>query len=131
MNLLLDTHAFLWHAEGDPQMSSTATALLNDPSNDLFFSTASVWEIAIKTGLRKLTLSGPFNTFMTRAITGYGLTLLPISRDDCASYEQLSFPDPQHRDPFDRMIVVHALRNGLTLVGVDSAFDRYGVARVW
>ena len=131
MNLLLDTHAFLWHANGDPQMSSKATALLIDPSNDLFLSMASVWEIALKVGLRKLTLSSPFNTFLTRAITGYGLTVLPISQGDCADYEQLSFPDPQHRDPFDRMIVIHARRNGLTVVGVDKAFDQYGVSRVW
>jgi PIN domain nuclease of toxin-antitoxin system len=131
VNLLLDTHTFLWHANGDPQMSSTAMALLIDPSNDLFLSMASVWEIAIKAGLRKLTLSSPFSTFITQAITGYGLTVLPISQDDCAGYEQLSFPDPQHRDPFDRMIVIHALHNGLTVVGVDGAFDRYGVPRVW
>jgi len=131
VNLLLDTHTLLWHADGDPQMSSTATALLIDPSNDLFLSMASVWEIAIKSGLRKLTLSGPFHTYMAKAITGYGLTVLPISQDDCADYEQLSFPDPQHRDPFDRMIVIHALRNRLTVVGLDSPFDRYGVSRIW
>ena len=59
MKLLLDTHTFLWHADGDPQMSSTATALLIDPANELFLSMATVWEIAIKMGLRKLSLSAP------------------------------------------------------------------------
>jgi PIN domain nuclease of toxin-antitoxin system len=131
VNLLLDTHTFLWHANNDPQISSKATAHVIDPSNDLFLSMASVWEIAIKAGLGKLSLATPFITFMTRAIGGYGLTALPISQEDCAGYEQLSFPDPQHRDPFDRMIVIHALRNGLTLVGVDRTFDNYGVPRVW
>ena len=58
MKLLLDTHTFLWHADGDPRMSATATTLLVDPSNDLFLSMASVWEIAIKVGLKKLVLSG-------------------------------------------------------------------------
>jgi PIN domain nuclease of toxin-antitoxin system len=131
MKLLLDTHTFLWHADGDPQMSATATALLIDPANELFLSMASVWEIAIKMGLKKLTMSAPFVTFLTRAITGYGIALLPMTLDDCAAYEQLPFPDPHHRDPFDRMIVVHAVRNGLSLVGVDPAFDAYGVARLW
>jgi PIN domain nuclease of toxin-antitoxin system len=131
VNLLLDTHTFLCHANGDPQMSSTATALLIDPTNDLFLSMASVWEIAIKVGLKKLTLSSPYITFLTRAITGYGLTVLPISLDDCAGYEQLPFPDPQHRDPFDRMIAIQALRNGLSVVGVDAGFDPYGVHRLW
>jgi PIN domain nuclease of toxin-antitoxin system len=131
MKLLLDTHTFLWHADGDPRMSATATALLVDPANELFLSMASAWEIAIKTGLKKLTLSAPFLTFMTKAITGYGMTLVPITLDDCAGYEQLAFPDPQHRDPFDRMIVVQALRNGLSVVGIDAAFDAYGVTRFW
>jgi PIN domain nuclease of toxin-antitoxin system len=100
VRLLLDTHAFLWHADGSPQMSASATALLVDPANELFLSTATVWEIAIKVGLKKLSLSAPYITFMTRAINGYGLTVLPITFDDCAAYEQLPFPDKQHRDPF-------------------------------
>ena len=131
MKLLLDTHTFLWHADGDPKMSAAATALLIDPANELFLSMASVWELAIKMGLKKLTVSAPYVAFMTRAITGYGITILPMTFDDCAAYEQLPFPDPQHRDPFDRMIVVHAVRNGLSVVGVDAALDPYGVTRLW
>jgi PIN domain nuclease of toxin-antitoxin system len=131
VNLLLDTHTLLWHANGDAQMSASATALLIDPANELFLSMATVWEIAIKVGLKKLALSSPFVSFMTRAITGYGLTVLPIAFEDCAGYEQLPFPDPQHRDPFDRMIITQALRNGLSVVGNDVAFDPYGVPRLW
>jgi PIN domain nuclease of toxin-antitoxin system len=131
VKLLLDSHTLLWHADGDSQMSPTATALLIDPANDLFLSMASVWQIAINVGLKKLVLSGPFDSAMTRAITGYGLTVLPIAFEDCAEYERLPFPDPNHRDPFDRMIITHALRNGLSVVGVDVAFDSYGVTRLW
>jgi PIN domain nuclease of toxin-antitoxin system len=54
VKLLLDSHALLWHANGDPQTSATATSLLVDPTNDLFLSMASVWEIAIKVRLRFL-----------------------------------------------------------------------------
>jgi PIN domain nuclease of toxin-antitoxin system len=57
VKLLLDSHTFLWHADGDPQISPTATALLIDPANELFLSIASIWEIAIKVGLKKLILS--------------------------------------------------------------------------
>jgi PIN domain nuclease of toxin-antitoxin system len=131
VKLLLDTHTLLWHAEGDPQMSNTATALLIDPANELFLSMASVWEIAIKVGLKKLTLSASYATFMTRAIIGYGLTVLPMTFDDCAAYEQLPFPSKQHCDPFDRMILIHAARNGLSVVGADAAFDPYGISRLW
>lgn len=87
MKLLLDTHTFLWHADGDPQVSATATAMLVDPANDLFLSMASVWEIAIKAGLGKLALSAPFLAFMAKAVTGYGISLLPMTLDDCAAYE--------------------------------------------
>ena len=131
MNLLLDTHTLLWHADGSPQMSVTATALLNDPSNDLFLSMASVWEIAIKVGIKKLSLSAPYATYLSKAITGYTIDLLPVTFEDCTAYEQLPFPDKQHRDPFDRMIVIHSLRNGFAIVGVDVAVDPYGVTRLW
>jgi PIN domain nuclease of toxin-antitoxin system len=86
---------------------------------------ASVWEIGIKVGLKKMGLSVPYSTFLATAVSGYGMTVLPITTDDCISYEALPFPDPQHRDPFDRMIVTQALRNGMTIVGVDAAFDTY------
>ncbi|MHB1423998.1 MAG: type II toxin-antitoxin system VapC family toxin [Gemmataceae bacterium] len=131
MKLLLDSHTLLWHADGDSRMSATAVALLIDPANALFLSMATVWEIAIKVGLKKLTLAVPYATFTTRAITGYGLAVLPMTIDDCAAYEQLPFPNKQHRDPFDRMIVIHAVRNGLSVVGVDAAFDPYGISRLW
>lgn len=131
MNLLLDTHTFLWHANGDPQMSTAATHHLTDATNELFLSIASIWEIAIKVGLGKLVLSNSYNDFMIQAVTGYNLKIIPISQEDCAIYEQLGFPNLQHRDPFDRMIAVHATRNGLTLVGIDHAFDHYGVPRIW
>ena len=59
------------------------------------------------------------------------LIVVPITKDDCVRYESLPFPDPQHRDPFDRMIITHALREGLAIVGVDTSFDSYGVTRLW
>jgi PIN domain nuclease of toxin-antitoxin system len=131
MKLLLDTHTLLWHADGSPQMSATATALLVDPANELFLSMAALWEIAIKVGLKKLTLSSPYLDCMNKAITGYALTVLPITLEDCAEYEALPFPLPKHRDPFDRLIITHAMRNGLSIVGADVNFDAYGVTRLW
>jgi PIN domain nuclease of toxin-antitoxin system len=76
-------------------------------------------------------LSVPFHEFLDTAINGYGLTVLPMNTDDCVRYESLPFPDKQHRDPFDRMIIIHALRDGLAIVGVDPSFDCYGVTRLW
>jgi PIN domain nuclease of toxin-antitoxin system len=117
--------------EGNPSLSAAAAALLADPANRLHLSMASVWEMAIKVGLKKMGLSVPYATFLATAVTGYGLTVLPITTDDCVRYEALPFLDPQHRDPFDRMIVTQALRHGLSIVGVDVALDAYRVPRLW
>lgn len=131
MKLLLDTHTFLWHVDGNPQVSAAATALLVDPENELFLSAASAWEIAIKLGLGKLSLSRSYLQFMTESIGGYGLTVLPITVDDCAEYARLPFPSMGHRDPFDRLIITHAKRHDLRIVGADTNFDAYGIARLW
>ncbi|MCE9534626.1 MAG: type II toxin-antitoxin system VapC family toxin [Planctomycetes bacterium] len=121
----------MWHADNSPRMSAAATALLVDPTNELFLSMASVWEIAIKVGLKKLTLSSFYVSFMTKAITAYGLRVLPIRFEDCVEYETLPFPLLKHRDPFDRMLITHAKLNGLSIVGNDLDFDAYGVIRLW
>ena len=131
MKLLLDTHTFLWHCEGSPNLSSNAAGLLANPTHNLYVSTASIWELAIKIGLRKLSISRPFLPFVADALRQFGIYLLPISLDDCEVYRQLPFPNPKHRDPFDRMIIIHTQRNGLSVVGNDADFDDYGVARLW
>jgi PIN domain nuclease of toxin-antitoxin system len=128
---LLDTHALLWFADGDPQLSAKATKVLLDPTNELFLSMASIWELAIKVGLGKLTLSTNYRDYVSRAIKGYGITILDITFDDCVRYEALPFPNAKHRDPYDRMIVVQAQRQSLSLISIDDKLDGYGVARIW
>ena len=76
-------------------------------------------------------LSVPFSSFLTTVLNGYGVNVLPITIADCVDYASLPFPNPQHRDPFDRMIITQALRNGLAIVGADVAFDSYGITRLW
>lgn len=117
--------------EGNPSLSPTARALIGDPANRLHLSMASIWEIGIKAGLKKMGLSVPFATFLETAVKGYGLTVIPITTEDCISYEGLPFPNPKHRDPFDRMIVTHALRHNLGVIGNDLALDASGVNRLW
>ncbi len=131
MNLLLDTHTFLWQVEGSPSLSPDAINLITDPANPSYLSMASVWEMAIKVSLNKLALSRPFLPFVADALKLFGVYLLPISLDDCDAYRQLPFSDPKHRDPFDRMLVAQAHSRGLSLVSADAAFDAYGITRLW
>lgn len=131
MKLLLDTHALIWFADNDAKLGSVALAVITDPANDLYLSMASVWEAAIKSGIGKLSLSPNYRDYLSQAVSNYGVTVLDITFEDCALYESLPFPDPQHRDPYDRMIVVHALQKSMTIVSADDKLDGYGVPRLW
>ena len=131
MRLLLDTHTLLWLVSGDAKLSQVATDVLIDTNNDLLISPATYWELAIKVGLGKLTLSTTYKDYVSRAVAGYGITIIDITFDDCVRYEALSFPHVKHRDPYDRMIVVHALRHSLSLVSIEDKLDGYGVIRHW
>ena len=89
---------------------------------------ASVWEMAIKTSLGRLTLGRPLRYLMQIATEQQGLSLLDIGLDHALHVSSLPW---HHRDPFDRLIASQALVNGIPLVSKDTAFDAYGVRRVW
>lgn len=130
MKLLLDTHTFLWLVDGSPHLSRTATAALADPSNDLFLSVASIWELAIKTANPKqqLILSDPLELYVARWSAVYDLAELPIRKSHALRLTAL--PD-HHRDPFDRILIAQAFAEGMTLVSVDGKFAPYAVSQLW
>lgn len=128
MNLLLDTHALLWMAEGSPELSAQAGAQIASPANTKHVSVASFWEIAIKVSIGKLTLRRPLREmFATLRATGL-VGILPIADAHAVKVSTLPL---HHRDPFDRLLVAQALVDGLTVIGNDAAFDDYGVTRLW
>jgi PIN domain nuclease of toxin-antitoxin system len=128
VKLLLDTHAVLWFALNDPQLTGTASAAISDPSNETWVSPASYWEIAIKVGIGKYNLAAPYEDFWRNAIDANGFQVLHILPRHTVRLTTLPH---HHKDPFDRLLVAQALADGLTLVSADSAFDPYGVPRVW
>ena len=128
MKLLLDTQAFLWFVLNDARLSPAARTLLVDPANELLFSPASYWEIAIKVHLGKWTLAQPYPDLIDSLWTVYGFQVLPILPAHTARL--IGLPD-HHRDPFDRLLIAQALAEGLTIVGTDVVFDQYGVLRLW
>lgn len=96
MKLLLDTHTLIWHTEGNHQISPSAAASLADPGNDLFLSAATLWEMAIKLGLGKLTLSQSLGDYLAAAIAAFRLSVIPISVESCDLYAALPFPNSSH-----------------------------------
>lgn len=127
MNLLLDTHAFLWWIDGKPLPASVSAAIRN-PDNAVWLSAASVWEMAIKAGLGKLRLPGPAVEFVEAQRQRNRVGWLPIEPAALKCLETLPF---HHRDPFDRLIIAQAIAHGYTLASRDGAFDPYPVQRLW
>lgn len=128
MNLLLDTHAFLWFMAGDAALSKTARSAIENESNNLFVSAASLWEIAIKVSIGKFELSEPFETLIPHQLAENDMELLNISVEHTALIASMPF---HHRDPFDRLLAAQAKVEQLTLVSIDDIFDAYGVTRLW
>ena len=128
MRLLLDTHALIWAVDQPDRLGTRARPAVEDASNELLISAATIWEIAIKTGLGKLTLSVPYLEWMNRAIGDLGSTILPIT----VEYADVQAKLPSyHRDPFDRMLIAQAIAEKISLVANEEAFDQYGVSRLW
>jgi len=94
MRPLIDTQSAIWYVDQDHLLSSTAHAAITDPVSDLLLSAASVWEIAIKVGLGKLTLSLPYRQWMTKAIADLSLSILPIA----VNYADVQAGLPQHTE---------------------------------
>jgi PIN domain nuclease of toxin-antitoxin system len=122
--LLVDTHALLWWLTDDPRLSEKAREALADPANDVLVSTASVWEIAIKRALGKL--SAPDD--LPDHIVAQGLSWLPVGAEHAWHVRDLP---PHHRDPFDRLLVAQALSERLPIVSADARFGAYGVETRW
>lgn len=101
---------------------------MEDLANDVLLSTGTIWELGIKVGLGKLSLSLPFREWMNQAITDLAVTVLPITVAHVDAQIALPF---HHRDPFDRLLAAQAHVEGITLLSSDLIFDQYGTARLW
>jgi PIN domain nuclease of toxin-antitoxin system len=128
VRLLLDTHALLWWLAGDERLSEGARAAVADAANEVYVSAASAWEVTTKHRLGKLPGAGPLAVDFAREVTRQGFVPLPITLPH--GQDAGALPGP-HRDPFDRMLVAQARREHMALVSNETAFDGYGVARLW
>jgi PIN domain nuclease of toxin-antitoxin system len=121
MKLLLDTHLLLWAAGHPDRLSATASALLQDPDNDLTFSAASLWEIAIKRGMQRQDFQVDARQ-LRRALLDNLYQELPIAGSHAVAIDSLP---PIHKDPFDRILIAQAMVEGITLLTVDPIVAQY------
>lgn len=128
MKFLLDTHTFIWYVTNNSKLSSTARELINDGSNEVLLSIASIWEMAIKQSIGKLNFELPFELFITRQLTVNNFRSLNIEIDHLNLVANLPL---HHRDPFDRLIIAQSMVEQIPIVGLDKVFDSYSVRRLW
>lgn len=128
MKILLDTHTFLWWVVEDAQLSLKAKEIIANPDNKIYFSVVSAWEIIIKVGIGKLSLSEPPETYIPSRITSNQFEILAVQMPHILKINSLpNF----HKDPFDRLLIAQSLVEDLSLLTVDNAIAQYSVQTIW
>jgi PIN domain nuclease of toxin-antitoxin system len=125
---LLDTCTFLWLAQQPAMISSTAAEAINDPSNELFLSDASIIEIVLKHSAGKLPLPGPPRAWIPEKVSFHQLQSLALAHR--AVFRSGELPRV-HPDPFDRLLAAQAVEEGMTLLSPDTPLSRLGASRIW
>jgi PIN domain nuclease of toxin-antitoxin system len=128
VQLLLDTHAFLWWLEGNRRLSRKARQAMEEPATRVFVSAASAWEIATKFRLGKLPGAAAIVDDIAGAVASQAFSALFVTVVHAQRAGTLA---GAHRDPFDRMLIAQAQTEGLTLVTNEKLFDAFGVRRLW
>ena len=124
MNLLLDTHAFLWMDAHPSRLSPTASALIADPANHVSVSVASLWEVQIKSMLGKLTLRMSLSQIVAEQQQRNAVIICVVRDEHVYELDQLP---PIHHDPFDRLIAAVGRVEAATLLSGDRVFRQYRV----
>ncbi|MBI3001882.1 MAG: type II toxin-antitoxin system VapC family toxin [Deltaproteobacteria bacterium] len=128
MRLLLDTSAFLWIITDAPELSARARDLFVDPGNDVYLSSVSAWEIAVKYVLGRLPLPEPPDRFVPSQRQEHGIEPLPLDEEAALHLARLPL---LHKDPFDRMLVCQAMVHGLVVLTSDKLVYQYPVRTMW
>lgn len=128
MKLLIDTCTFLWIVGDAPALSRRARELFRAADNEVYLSTASAWEIAVKHGLGRLRLPEPPERFVPDMRERHGILSLAIDEESALHVSRLP---ALHRDPFDRMIVAQAIVHGLAILTPDSLVTQYPGRTIW
>ncbi len=133
MKYLLDTHAFIWSFRNAEKLSKKVYEVISDAENEIFLSSISLWEIAIKYQLKKLDLGNLEIYHLPNIADEYNFSILVPEPYDFITYSELPLKK-EHRDPFDRLLIHTAIRNNLILISKDRKFEQYkkdGLQMLW
>ena len=132
MNILLDTHVFLWSLFTPDKLSKAVIHEIKSPDNDVAVSVVTFWEISLKYALGKLELTGVKPEELPDFAAQMNLEILPITAAEASTFHKL--PRLSHKDPFDRIIIWQAIQRKMTLVSKDrdfKAYHRFGLRTFW
>lgn len=119
MNLLLDSHTFIWSYDEQHKLSKRALQEMSNTSNALFLSVASIWEIQIIIQTGKFKFKDPIADVIAEQQRVNGIQILPINLSHALYLENLL---PHHKDPFDRLLISQAIVENMTLISADAIF---------
>ena len=128
MKVLIDTHVFLWILVSPKKLSSRARSIIESGDNHVLLSTASLWEIAIKEQVGKLSLPNPPERYLRRRIAESDIEMLPVSAQHALRLFSLPV---HHKDPFDRIIVAQSQEEDIAIITADAVMRRYEIEVIW
>ena len=132
MKYLLDTHTLLWAVFEPDKLTKKVEKLIQDPTNQVFTSVISFWEISLKFNIGKLELINTSPETLPEIAEEMGIEILDVKSDEAASFYKL--PRLAHKDPFDRMVIWQAILRKMMLISSDQEFRQYrqyGLRLVW
>jgi PIN domain nuclease of toxin-antitoxin system len=128
MKYLLDTHAFLWWIDDSPRLSAEARGVIGDGRNQIFFSAASGWEIAVKSRLGKLVLPRLPGKYIPEQVRLNDFQVMPVELSHALHVHSLPL---HHRDPFDHVLIAQSVLEGMPIITRDGQFAAYEVSICW
>ena len=125
MRILLDTHVLIWAATEPERLSSACREAIEDGANEVYVSSVSAWEIAIKQSLGKLELPRPAEEWLPEVVRASGFEALGVDLESALRVRGMPW---HHRDPFDRLLIAQAVQQRLTFATRDAKLAEYGIA---
>lgn len=125
---MVDTHAFMWWINEDARLSKDARGIFSNGKNELLFSAASGWEMAIKVGLGNLEITGELGPYLSAHLAENAIEVLPVSLRHAVAVADLP---RHHRDPFDRLLVSQAMVEETPVLSADPLIARYSIEVIW
>ena len=124
MKYLIDTHILIWLAISPDSISESILEIMENPSNDLYISTVSLWEIAIKLSIKKLDLKGLEISDLVQICQEQGIKIIQLPVSSVMQYKNLPIKQ-NHKDPFDRALISTCIADNYVFLSHDTALDQY------